>query len=105
LFLWRQLFAGGVARAVSGEQVDWFSVLSAEPDWPQRCRRARRKQQILTRSSEADYGDTDWLFAWFFGDHLGWPNDLDAFLRERAWTDVHRLAKVAAREAAFVTAD
>ena len=96
--------AEGVARASSGQQVDWFSLLSAEPDWPQRCRRARRKQQVSAQSTGSGQGDTDRLLAWFFGERLGWPDNLADFLRERAWTDVSRVAEVAAREAAF-TAD
>jgi hypothetical protein len=93
--------AEGVSRASSGQQVNWISLLSAEPDWPQRCRRARRKQQVSAQSTGPGKGDTDQLLAWFFGERLGWPDNVADFLRERGWTDVSRVIEVAAREAAF----
>ncbi|WP_462186869.1 MULTISPECIES: TfuA-like protein [unclassified Frankia] len=96
--------AEGIARASSGEWVDWVAILSAEPDWPECCRRARRKRQVWTQSTDDDQSNADKLLAWFFGERLGWPDDLGAFLRERAWTDVNRVTEVAAREAAFLAA-
>jgi hypothetical protein len=38
--------ADGVARTSSGEAAAWFALLRAEPDWPHRWRRARRKRQL-----------------------------------------------------------
>jgi hypothetical protein len=94
--------AEGLACAAFGERVDWLTLLSARPDWPERCRRARRKQQTWAACPDVNVHNADRLLAWFFGERLGWPDDLDAFLRVRAWTDVDRVTRVAAREAAFV---
>jgi hypothetical protein len=92
----------GIARASSGERVDWLSLLSSEPGWSERCRRARRKRLTCPADMDLDQLDTDPLLAWFFGDRLGWPDDLDSFLRQRAWTDIRRVTWVTAREAALV---
>jgi hypothetical protein len=35
------------------------------------------------------------------GERLGWPRNVEAFLRERAWTEPAMVLAVAAREAAF----
>lgn len=95
-----------VARAQVGEPIDWLNVLMAEPDWPDRCRRARLKSQ--TCGAAVDKGawsaepDEDDLLAWFFGERFKWPSHLDSFLRNRGWTDPSLVLTVAAREAAFL---
>lgn len=88
-----------------GEATDWFSVLSVEPDWPNHCRRARRKAQQCGATVHVVPGfeDADRVLAWFFGERLGWPEDLDAFLRIRGWTDPRTVIAIAAREAAFAS--
>jgi hypothetical protein len=95
--------AGAVARARAGGDVDWLAVLSCLPDWPDRCRRARQKAQRCGETPRVppDSEEADRLLTWFFGRCLGWPADLDGFLRERGWTDPHTALTVAAREAAF----
>ena len=71
--------AEGMARASAGHQVDWLSLLSAQPDWPQRCRRARLKQQLPAQLMSSGQQETDRLLGWFFGERLGWPADLAGF--------------------------
>ena len=102
--------AAAVARSAGGEPVDWLAVLRDLPDWPERCRRARRKAQAraaVPASPSAPgragaEGDDDDLLTWFFGERLGWPDDLGAFLRRRGWADPGVVLAIAAREAAFV---
>ena len=76
-------------------------MLEAEPDWKERCRRARRKQACRA-IVPSDQAEADSLLSWFFGERLGWPADLAAFLRDRGWTDPDCVLAVAAREAVFV---
>jgi hypothetical protein len=90
-----------VAGAQRKKPVDWLGVLEAEADWPERCRRARRKQACRP-TVPSDQGEVDGLLSWFFGERLGWPADLPTFLRDRGWTDPDCVLAVAAREAAFV---
>jgi hypothetical protein len=90
-----------VARAQRDEPVDWLAVLEAEPGWRERCRRARQKQACRP-VVPSQQGEADGLLSWFFGERLGWPGDLAAFLRERGWTDPDCVLAVAAREAALV---
>lgn len=91
-----------IARARRCEPVDWYGVLSAQPEWPERCRRARLKCSAATgRNGEPSGADADNLLAWFFTERLGWPNDLAGFLLARGWTDPRTVLRVAAREAAY----
>jgi hypothetical protein len=91
-----------IARARRGEPVDWYGVLSAQPEWPARCRRARLKGSAATgRTGEPSGADADNLLAWFFTERLGWPDDLAGFLLARGWTDPRTVLRVAAREAAY----
>jgi hypothetical protein len=93
-----------IACAQRAEPVDWLEVLMAEPDWPDRCRRARLKRQPspAARGPASTEADADDLLAWFFGERLRWPDDLDAFLRDRGWTDPATVLAIASREAAFL---
>jgi hypothetical protein len=91
---------GAVAQAQRGEPVDWFAVLASEPGWRLSCRRARLKRQCRAAVTDRT-GNVDGLLAWFFGERLGWPTDIEAFLRDRGWTDPAAVLAVAAREAAF----
>jgi hypothetical protein len=103
----------GVALARGGAPVDWLAVLPSEPDWPRLCRRARRKAarcgppgaltaDVAAGATGSAADDEDRLLAWFFGERLGWPTDLDGFLLERGWADARSVLTVAVREAAFV---
>lgn len=110
-FLFSDPLPAGIAesldRARAGDAVDWLPVLTAEPDWPDRCRRARRKaRRWRERRFDAQPPETgaeaDRLLAWFFGERLSWPDDLERFLRARGWTRPATVLDVARREAAFL---
>jgi hypothetical protein len=97
--------ADAVARSANGGRVDWLAVLRELPAWPERCRRARHKAQALAAAAAPTTdgpGTDDDLLAWFFGERLGWPADLEGFLRRRAWADPQAVLAIARREAAFV---
>jgi hypothetical protein len=97
--------SNAIASARRREPVDWCGILSAQPEWPERCQRARLKCSAATeRNGERSSADTDNLLAWFFTERLGWPNDLAGFLLARGWTDLRTVLRVAAREAAYLSA-
>jgi hypothetical protein len=87
----------------SARHVEGCAALSSAPEWPICCRRARLKRNA-TRGVEPSEADADRLLSWFFGERLGWPADLSAFLRARGWTNSEIVLGVAAREAAFLSA-
>ena len=73
--------------------------------WRECWRRAHRKHAadaIATAADWAEWADDDALLDWFFGERLGWPDDLDDFLRRRGWTDLHHVLAIAAREASYL---
>jgi hypothetical protein len=81
------------------------SALSASPEWPACCRRARLKRYATARlAGEPSPADADRLLSWFFEQRLGWPTDLSAFLLARGWTEPQSVLRVAAREAGFLSA-
>ena len=95
-----------IGRARRGESVDWYGVLSAQPEWPERCRRARLKCNAATLTSGVPSGfDRDSLLTWFFTERLGWPDQLGDFLLARGWTEPDAVLRVAAREAAYLKAE
>ena len=70
--------------------------------WQECWRRAHRKRTAESVEAAAAWTDEDALLDWFFGDRLGWPDDLDEFLRRRGWTDPAVVLAVAAREASYL---
>jgi hypothetical protein len=108
-FLLHEPLSAGVREAIRrahrGEHVDWYRVLAAQPEWPNHCRRARLKCSTATaRESEPSAADAETLFAWFFAERLGWPNNLADFLLTRGWSNPSAVLRVAAREANFLNA-
>jgi len=93
---------GCVRRA---HHVEGCEVLSAAPEWPSCCRRARLKRSATgLRDVEPSAANADRLLSWFFAKRLGWPVDLSAFLQARGWAEPQVVLRVAAREAAFLNA-
>jgi hypothetical protein len=95
-----------VAEVRRGKPVSWLDVLSPEPDWGTRCRRARLKRQIGSSAPKAaaaaGQAEADELLTWFFGERFNWPDNLDSFLTDRGWTNPATVLAIAAREAAFI---
>ena len=70
--------------------------------WHECWRRAHRKQTPGSIEEADAWADDDALLDWFFGERLGWPDDLDDFLRRRGWTDPDHVVAIAAREASYL---
>ncbi|GAA1662262.1 hypothetical protein GCM10009744_65090 [Kribbella alba] len=71
-------------------------------DWAECWRRLRCKDALAPVTPPPDATGTDELLDWFFGERLGWPDNIDRFLRDRGWTDAAVVVAVAAREAAYL---
>lgn len=94
-----------LAMLEQSPHLEAHTIMSRAAEWPACCRRARRKRSVATGGVvESFMADPDPLLSWFFGQRLGWPANLNAFLLARRWTAPHSVLRIAAREAAFLSA-
>lgn len=82
-----------------GNVFDAVGVLARLPAFVGVCRRVRLKATLAPHESSLDDDST---LSWFFGERLGWPDNLAKFLSERGWRCEETVLSVARRELAFV---